>query len=226
MDYVPESRFGDWFQGTDVWRRYVVEVAIAELVSLLPETGRSVTSVLDVGCGGGVAFERLLAEFPAAQLTGIDISPKLVGLAQRTAEDMKRVRVQQADATRLPLATGSVDLVLCHQLLHHASDPPGVVEELRRVLAPQGWLLVAESCRYFLDWWPVRLLFRHPSREQLTAQGYAALLRAGGFEVGPSKILTPAPWWSLPDLGVSARLGRSPLDRPATQVRIAALRGV
>ncbi|MEO8223617.1 MAG: methyltransferase domain-containing protein [Gammaproteobacteria bacterium] len=60
----------------------------------------------------------------------------------------------------------SVDIVFCHQLLHHASDPLAVLRELNRVLAPGGWLLVAESCRAFLEWWPVRFLFRHPRRQQ------------------------------------------------------------
>ena len=115
-----------------------------------------------------------------------------------------------------------MDLVVCHQLLHHCTDPARVLAELGRVLAPGGWLLVAESCRAFLGWWPVRVLFRHPPREQQTAEQYAALVEAAGFRIGAGGVMTPAPWWSVPDLGLRERFGlRAPVPE-ARQVRIAA----
>lgn len=222
-DYVPESRFGEWFQRTDIWRRYVVEPAAMELASLLPRGLGPFTTVLDAGCGEGVAFDVLRRVFGARNLVGVDIHPGSVETARQLAARMgEGVRVHQADATRLPMGSGTIDVVFCHQLLHHCSDPVGVLKELRRVLVPEGWLLVSESCRPFLEWWPVRLLFRHPPREQCTAGEYAALLKESGFSDEATRIMTPAPWWSLPDLGVRKRLGGASVAREATQVRIAA----
>jgi SAM-dependent methyltransferase len=118
-----------------------------------------------------------------------------------------------------------MDLVFCHQLLHHADDPMQVLREVRRVLKPGGWLLVSESCRAFVEWWIVRLLFRHPARQQHTAPQYRELVRAAGFVVTDAQYLTPAPWWSQPDFGVAERLGRSIANREPTQVRLAAQLG-
>lgn len=224
--YVPESRFGEWFQRTDVWRRYVVEEAIGELASLLPPGRRSFGTILEAGCGEGVAFESLHKRFSSSAFFGVDINPQAVDVAKRAAGRLgSTIQVRQADAGNLPLETASVDLVVCHQLLHHCSDPVSVLAELRRVLTPNGWLLVAESCRAFIEWWPVRLLFRHPHRDQYTAAEYAMLVREAGFVVEPARVITPAPWWSRPDLGLRARLGGKATVGQATQVRIAAQRG-
>ena len=223
--YVPETRFGEWFQRTDIWRRYVVQEAVAELASLLPQDSGSFATVLDAGCGEGVAFESLQRQFAGALILGVDINAEAVNAAREAAvRTGGNIQVRQADAAHLPIETGSVDVAVCHQLLHHCSDPVSVLAELRRVLAPEGWLLVAESCRGFLEWWPVRVLFRHPLRDQYTSAGYATLVGEAGFAVDSSRVLTPAPWWSLPDLGLRQRLGGQPGVGQATQVRIAAQR--
>lgn len=221
--WVPETRFGEWFQRTDVWRRYVVDEAIAELAALLPPGASHFGRVLDAGCGEGVAFPALRARFGAAELHGIDINPAAVRAAGPAAAAVGAT-VAVADATRLPMGSASQDLVVCHQLLHHAVDPAAVLAELRRVLRPGGWLLVAESCAEFLEWWPVRLLFRHPVRDQHSPEGYADLIVRAGFELEPARVCTPTPWWSLRDLGLRSRWQPgAPPARP-TQVRIAARR--
>lgn len=223
--YVPESRFGEWFQRTDIWRQYVVDEAVAELASLLPAGSGPFATVLDAGCGEGAAFGAIRRAFQPRRLIAIDIHAGAAAAASRLAAAQGgAVEVQRADAARLPLDDGSVDLVICHQLLHHCTDPASVLAELHRVLVPGGWLLVAESCRAFLRWWPVRLLFRHPPRQQQTAEQYRALVADAGFAVGAAGVLTPAPWWSLPDLGLRARLGLPARVAEATQVRIAAQR--
>jgi SAM-dependent methyltransferase len=226
VSYVPETRFGVWFQRTDIWQRYVVAEAVAELKSLLPPGAQPFDRVLDAGCGDGVAFRLLQSEFGARELIGIDSDEESIARAAALgAASGGRIRVERADAAALPLRSASIDLVFCHQLLHHSVDPLAVLRECRRVLVPGGWLLISESCRAFLEWWPVRLLFRHPYREQHTAAQYRELVRSAGFSVSDQDWLTPAPWWSQRDLGLAARLGRAVGHREPTQVRIAARLG-
>jgi SAM-dependent methyltransferase len=221
--YVPETRFGVWFQRSDTWRHYVVSEAVAELKSLLPAGSGPYARVLDAGCGEGVAFAMLEQELAAQHIVGIDIDAESVERAEVFARQSQgRIEVRRADGCNLPLASDSIDLVFCHQLLHHAIDPPAVLAELYRVLRPGGWLLVAESCRSFLDWWPVRLLFRHPRRVHPTAPEYEAFVRRAHFELDVTGVLTPSPWWSRPDLGLWERHGGKPYTGLPTQVRIAA----
>lgn len=222
---MPESRFGEWFQRTTIWRRYVVEPAMMELAALLPTGAKPFATVLDAGCGDGVAFDMLSRVFGAGVVVGVDIHPSAVKAARQVAARMPNdVQVHQADAAQLPFESASVDAVYCHQVLHHCSDPIRVIKELHRVLTPNGWLLISESCRPFLKWWPVRLLFRHPPREPHTAADYAELLRSTGFADQATRIITPAPWWSLPDLGLRRRSIAQAPTREATQVRIATQR--
>jgi len=48
-----------------------------------------------------------------------------------------------SDATRLPLADGSVDMLIVLEMLEHVPDPAAVVRELARVLAPGGTILLS-----------------------------------------------------------------------------------
>jgi SAM-dependent methyltransferase len=220
--YVPESRFGTWFQRTDIWRRYVLEEATRELVGLLPPGTAPVATVIDAGCGEGLAFGLLRELLGARSIVGVDIDAHAVAAARGVRVAGADARVLQGDASRLPLGDATADVVFCHQLLHHANDAAGVLRELRRVLRPGGWLLVAESCRSFIEWWPVRLLFRHPGHSQRTAEGYVELVRAAGFDVPAQGVLTPAPFWSEPLVALARTRGRTPRRREPGQVRIAA----
>ena len=93
--------------------------------------------VLDIGCGTGY-FAALAREVaPAWQIWGLDCSP---GMCQRAHT---RLPVMQADATAIPLATGSVDGVvssLCYQWVEPITE---ACAELARVLRPGGRAVIA-----------------------------------------------------------------------------------
>jgi len=90
------------------------------------------------------------------------------------------------------------------------------------VLAPGGMLLLAESCEAFIKTWLVRLLFRHPPGVQKPAEGYLDLVRAAGFVFGDADVRAWTPWWSLPDLGVTRRLGLVRKAPVATELLVVA----
>ena len=204
MSEVPETRFGIWFQATDIWRRFVVLKTFAVLDQLLDRPGARFERILDVGCGAGVALEPLRARFAPARLLGVDSDAALIEQGRGTAPLGCELRV--GDVTRLDLPDASIDLALCHQTLHHVRDQRRALAELYRVLAPRGVLLLAESCEAFIRLWWVRLLFRHPNDGQHPAEDYVELVRGAGFAVEPGAIATPDPWWSLGDLGLRRRL--------------------
>jgi SAM-dependent methyltransferase len=207
----PETRFGTWFISSRVWQQHVVRDAVADLVRLLGghrSARRPV--VLDLGCGVGSALPMLDAAFTPARLLARDLDARLLRRAAREAVSGCRCPVDVAvvDAGQLDLRDESVDLALCHQVLHHVGDPRGVARELQRVLRPGGSLLVAESCAPFTCSRRVRLLFRHALQLQRRAAEWIELVRHAGFVVEPARIHTPDPWWSRPDLGLRALLGR------------------
>jgi SAM-dependent methyltransferase len=98
-------------------------------------------SVLDIPCGGGVAFRGLR---PAQQLRYVaaDLSP--VMLARAGVEAARRglgfVEFVEADVEALPFADESFDLCVTYTGLHCFRDPPRALEELARALRPGGEL--------------------------------------------------------------------------------------
>ncbi len=219
---IPETRFGKWFLGTNVWRRYVLLEALVELGRLLGRPDERFPCVVDVGCGWGLALPLLAERFRPDRLIGIDLDSDMIEAARGDGCALSdRTELRVGDARQLELADGSVDLLFCHQLLHHLREQSRVLAEFHRVLRPGGVLLLAESCESFISLPWIRLLFRHPMDAQHTADQYLALVRDAGFEFSRSTVATPDPWWSRWDLGL---LGQSPADGPSPLVCVAATR--
>jgi SAM-dependent methyltransferase len=223
---VPETRFGVWFQNTEIWLRYVLAEAVADLGSLLGPGPHRFGTILDAGCGAGQAFSLIEDRFGPETLIAVDADPESIRDAGEAARGVSSdVRLVLGDVSRLGIPDACVDLVLCHQTLHHTSEQESALLEMRRVLKPGGLLLLAESCRRFIRSLPVRALFRHPMRVQRSADGYVRLVRAAGFVVEPENVATPSPFWARSDWGLMEWLGRPPSpNAEPTQVRIVATR--
>lgn len=117
-----------WFQA----RLLMTEGWLREHV--LPALGGRRPALLDVGCGTGLFLQRRLEDCTGF---GIDFSAEALGFCGRRNVQ----RVARADATRLPFADASFDVVTAFDLIEHVADDHGVVAECWRVLRPGGTLL-------------------------------------------------------------------------------------
>lgn len=226
-DHVPESRFGVWFLGTEVWTEHVLRRAIADLERLIGNRKPVAPVICDVGCGWGRSFELLHRHFAPQRLIGVDIDPAVLEKASAAATSQGlEVDLRQGSSSQLPVADRSVDLLFCHQTFHHFVDQDSALREFRRVLKPGGLLLFAESTRAYIHSWIIRLLFRHPMQVQKSAQEYLDMIRAGDFEVGEDSVSLPYLWWSRADLGIGERwFGIRPApDREETLLNLVAVR--
>jgi ubiquinone/menaquinone biosynthesis C-methylase UbiE len=100
------------------------------------------TSVLDVPCGGGLAF-RGLSTRQIVRYVAADISAYMLGQAR--AEAGRRgmqdaIEFVEADVTALQFADASFDLCVTYNGLHCLPDPRAALGELTRVLKPGGTL--------------------------------------------------------------------------------------
>jgi SAM-dependent methyltransferase len=103
-------------------------------------------TVLDFGCGTGENIVALVER--GARVIGMDISPDLIALARQRLNDAgleARLEVGSAYDTGLP--DGSVDVIFCIALIHHL-DIARVVEEMTRILAPGGVVILQEPVRF------------------------------------------------------------------------------
>ena len=89
--------------------------------------------VLEIGSGPGHVAD-LLAK-AGASVTGVDFSPDMVEVAQKSYPD---ITFQQADAEQLPFEAGSFDAVVANFVVHHLARPEVVLSEVNRVLKPAG----------------------------------------------------------------------------------------
>jgi len=111
-------------------------------------------AVLDVGCGRGLATIAAAQRAPAGRIVGIDLwrSRDLAGnrpeAARANAEAAgvgARISFETGDATKLPFADGTFDVVVSMTALHNIPSAAGrcrAIEEAFRVLRPGGTLLI------------------------------------------------------------------------------------
>ncbi len=139
--------------------------------------------VLEVAVGTG----RNLPFYPnTVRLTGIDVSPAMLTIARRRAQELGRqVEVRQGDAQALDFADASFDTVVCTLSLCSIPDDRTAIAEMKRVLRPGGRLLLLDHVRsssrlwrdiqWLLDQVTLRLEGEHMLRrplEHVVAEGF------------------------------------------------------
>jgi ubiquinone/menaquinone biosynthesis C-methylase UbiE len=104
--------------------------------------------VLDVGCGTGtLALAAKHRVGPDAEVCGVDPSKEMIARARaKAARRGVAVKFDLAPAQQLPFADASFDVVLSSMMLHHVTHTARgqALSEMRRVLKPQGRLLIVE----------------------------------------------------------------------------------
>lgn len=102
--------------------------------------------VLDAGCGVG-GCDLWLAEHLGCRVTGINITPYQLQVADNAARQLGRDRLVSfvlTDFTRAGLREGCFTVVWCLESVVHAQDKEEFVAEAWRLLSPGGRLMIAE----------------------------------------------------------------------------------
>ena len=136
-----------YFAGhAEVWDQIrSLHVAESEVERAIDRTlGRQpLGRLVDIGTGTGRMIE--LFGPRASEAVGIDRSSEMLRLARVKLESAGiSSSLRQGDMYALPLADGSADTIVIHQVLHYAHSPAAAIAEAGRVLAPGGTLLVVD----------------------------------------------------------------------------------
>ena len=125
MEFFPERRFAPW-------RR--------QLWNQVP-AGK----ILEVGVGTGKNFPY---HPPAARVTGIDLSERMLALAQKRAQAMGRnMDLRQMDAQRLDFPDNTFDAAVATFVFCSVPDPIQSLRELARVVKPEGRIFLLDHVR-------------------------------------------------------------------------------
>jgi SAM-dependent methyltransferase len=141
---------------------YANGLLMREIETLLE--GLSGARALDVGCGGQ-PYRSLLGRFRG-----------YVGFDSPSRPDSATHADVFGDATALPFANASVDVVLCTEVMEHVAEPSLMLAEIRRVLVPGGHLVLSVPFIWHLhdepwDYW------------RFTEFGLRAIIERAGLDV-------------------------------------------
>lgn len=119
--------------------------------ALKPQLTTAPQDILDIGCSVGMSSFALQEEFPGARVTGLDLSPYFLAIAnyrshQRTAEGHAPITWVHAAAESTGLPDASFDLVSAHLVFHELpqSAARAILQEARRLLRPGGTFAIMD----------------------------------------------------------------------------------
>lgn len=99
--------------------------------------------VLDAGSGTGYGTSILART--ASEVVGVDVDPEAVREATAIAPDNADIVV--GDLAALPFADDAFDVCVCFETIEHVADQSSALDEIRRVLAPGGLLVISSPNR-------------------------------------------------------------------------------
>lgn len=129
------ARFAWFLQGP--WRRWVLSPE--QLAARLPLTPG--LTLCDIGVGGGYYARPLAAS--VRHLIGLDLQMEMLAQVRPTS-GAPNLLLLQGDASHLPLATSSIDMVIAVTVLGEVPSAEAAIAECVRVLRPGGLLSISE----------------------------------------------------------------------------------
>jgi SAM-dependent methyltransferase len=171
------------------------------------DTSREPAAILDFGCHSGGLLTLLGQRFPAARLIGIE------PLATLRVQAASRLYAENARTTLLgdwhEVGEGSVDLLVCHEVLYLLPDLERVLRDMARCLAPRGTAWVVLGCHsenpVWAEWKALLVAggtraYDHSPFDLLTAASKAGMVaqvqplrRTGWVRYDPSAAVFPFP---------------------------------
>jgi ubiquinone/menaquinone biosynthesis C-methylase UbiE len=166
-----------------LWSRYV-----CKSLSFLKDWAQldPTYTVLDVACGTGTFEQLILLEQPTQKIVGVDLSEKMLEIAEKKCRSYPNVSFGQASATALPFDDRSFDRVVSASALHYFENSTTALLEMKRVLKPAGEVIILDWCKD--DWlcWIYDFVLKRFDRAHqrcYTQAEFHQLLSETGFQI-------------------------------------------
>lgn len=150
MDRVLEPEVMDtWQEATayDAMDFTVVNTAFAtDAIALDPDA----VKVLDLGTGTARIPILMCQQRPQYLFTAIDLAQSMLIIGRRNVEEanlIQRIRLERVDSKRMPYPDLEFDMVISNSLVHHLPEPLSFVREIKRLIKPDGAILIRDLIR-------------------------------------------------------------------------------
>lgn len=156
--------------------------------------------VLDVGCGTGELARFQLQTQPQQVIHGIDVAEAMITVARHKCGPWPQVSFQVGQAEALPYEDDAFDVILSASAFHYFPDPVAALTAMKRVLKPDGRILILDWSRDFLwcklcDLW---LKWRDPAHHNCyTQQELESFFQQAGLRVNASQRQRFGLFWGL-----------------------------
>lgn len=156
---------------------------------------------LDIGCGAGATFAYLKTRHPDCETWGIEVNRAAAEIAETRLDHVAIGKFEEIDLDAFGIQPGTLDLILCADVLEHMYDPWSVVVRLKDYLADDGRLVISiPNLRYlpllddlahgyfrYADWGVLdithlRFFTRKELERFLFETGYEAIAWTHGFD--------------------------------------------
>ncbi|MEJ2545613.1 MAG: class I SAM-dependent methyltransferase, partial [Calditrichaceae bacterium] len=98
-----------------------------------------IKTILELGCGVGFVSAYLAENYPF-NVYGTDFDSEQIDAAKSIQSEIKNLRFQVEDASKLSCEDSSIDLVISQNVFHHVPNWQEAVKEIARILCPGGYL--------------------------------------------------------------------------------------
>jgi ubiquinone/menaquinone biosynthesis C-methylase UbiE len=147
-------------------------------------------TILELGCGPGMALKRMASAATRGLVIGLDSSPAMLAQAarrNRATMGAGRTRLVLGRFDALPFHSGSVDKILAVNVAYFFRDDADELREVHRVLRPGGRAVVYATDRESMAGWK----FAGPRTHRLVdTSGLRTAFRLAGFEAAETTIRT------------------------------------
>lgn len=134
---MPEDHMDQLYCSKNPLVRYVHNNRLLNLAHRMP--AKSGLTVLDAGCGEGHLLKLLHSKRPDNSYFGVDITEEALAKARLRCPFAD---IKKEDISKLSIASNSIDVVMCTEVIEHIFNYQDVLNEFTRVLRPGGILLI------------------------------------------------------------------------------------
>lgn len=153
----------------------------------------NVNAVLEIGCGSGNGTKLIKKYFLPKNIIAIDLDDKMIEIANKRIKD-DGIKFLAMDGSKLDFPDEYFDAVFDFKAIHHIPNWKDCLMEIKRVLKPQGELVLEDlSLETFTtgigNLW--RILLDHPYDLMYTKKSFRDFLNEVGFEIRNYKEFNP-----------------------------------